>query len=76
MRGGHVRRNEPAHGRHEPVPDHGYGLLIDVAGEKEVKGTALDRFAWAKQQESAWLEKQPVSERLLRWSVAGRSPSP
>ena len=43
MRGDHVRRKEPAHGRHEPEPERRHAILIDVAGEEEVEGTALDR---------------------------------
>ncbi len=51
MRGDHVRRNEPALGRHEPEPvlsgaegaGRRYALLIDIVGEEAGEGTALDR---------------------------------
>ncbi len=39
----HARRPRASRRSHEPEPGRRYALLIDVAGEEEVEGTALDR---------------------------------
>ena len=46
MHGDHARR-------HDPEPGHRYGLLIDVAGEDETEGNALDRLMLANPRRDA-----------------------
>lgn len=46
MRGSHPRR-------HQPEPGHRYALLVDVAGEDETEGDALDRVMLANPRRDA-----------------------